>query len=877
MDIVVTNELAISLAAESIEKLNILPDVQLNITRYNSSLRSDGATAWEAFKMSENNIKAVIGDVIMDLTQSSASVMSLWHVPQCSPSDDPISMAFPYLFRTTSTITSHGGSLAQWVYQMGWKRFSVMYTDTNLGGKIVSGVASQSKSLGLTIVKSLPILRPSEDAIAENLIDLKNSGSRVVVLIASRRFLLRTVISQARKLGLFSEGWVWLLADDSIFHTTPKIDINNPIYNGLMYMSNVWNLTGEPAYDSLQERWLQQPVPSNYSNPNDWNTLGLSHGAPQAYSCLELFAHGINKALDEYPGGRSAGLVALADHSFNTSNMLPSFYNFQYNGPAGIMNFTNAGDLVDGHFKVSYLLNGQSIPYATLNSTMFQHLSNDSIVYLGGTTTQPPDIASQTYLNPTIYNAAGIVIIVLCSVGILACILSGVLIMMYRHLKPIMISSPVFCYLQLLGLIMCYLSLLVKVGKPSPSICISRQFLLPMGFVFVIGSIIAKNFRVYKIYQNVYTVRTSRLRSAYLLRIVGIFQLFVIVPFVVWNVVYKIKVSSYQLSPSSFCYYCQYDYTLNGQDGRLNLAQLFVIIWIFVLIISAAFLAFKTRGVSSKWSETTQMAYVSYNLAVSAIVLIPSLMLSDGNYIITLCLNIAAILFGATFTLIVLFVPKLIFICRHIRDTSSRLSLFRMNSQSKMSLSPLGRPLDKMFEDIEDSTLKAHEGMLPVKKVAKLHFFSIWELKRILLVPLQKYFILSDNLGQNATFYNYEKCDIVPLGKKEHHIFRVFTEEGTCFLFQVYDVESLERWVGWFNTGPEPPEISLPEPSQAPGRMPKDNTITFGHTPTRYPQSSTHNSSRLTSQTSLYTNPLPSTESHNSFGVPHSAWSRYPK
>ncbi|RCI03986.1 hypothetical protein CU098_002568, partial [Rhizopus stolonifer] len=639
--------------------------------------------------------------------------------------------------------------------------------------------------------------------------------------------------------------------------------------------------TGEPAYDDLNQKWQQQPVPTKFSSPQNWNTTGLSHGATQTYSCLELFALGINKALDAYPGGRSEGLIALANNSFDTKEMSPSFFNLQYSGPAGFMNFSTTGDLRDGHFEVSYLMDGVGVPYAKLNSSSFKRLSNDDIVYLGNTTKRPVDIASQTYLNPSLYNAAGIIIMVVCILGTFVCIIMIVLILIFRHLKPIMISSPAFCYLQLLGLIMCYLSLLLAVGKPTIATCITRQFLLPMGFVFVVGSIIAKNFRIYKIYQNVFTVRTSRLRSAYLLRIVGLFQLFVVVPLVVWDSVYSIKVVSYQISTTSFCYYCQYHYTLNGHDGRLNLAQLFIIIWIFILIIAAALLAFKTRGVSSKWSETTQIAYVSYNLGVSAIVLIPSMMLSSDNYIISLCLNIAAILFGASFTLIVLFIPKFLYICRHIHQNSKRLNIYRMNSQSQsqMCVTPMGQ-IDQVVEEMQDCTLKAHEGMIPVKKVAKLNFFSIWELKRVLL-----------NTGQDASLYNYTSCEVVPSGKKDHQIFRVFTEEGVCFLFQVYDRESLDRWVDWFNVGTEQtsPEISLPPPTQAPGRMPKDDSVTFGQIPSEVlynPYSfqatdsclahSLRPSVRFTSQASLDTN-NPSAESHNSFGVSGSASQRYPK
>lgn len=107
-------------------------------------------------------------------------------------------------------------------------------------------------------------------------------------------------------------------------------------------------------------------------------------------------------------------------------------------------------------------------------------------------------ILFHSVLNPSYTSATGIAIIVICAVGIFFCILMTILIFSYRHLKPIMISSPVFCYLELLGTIVCYLSALLSLGKPNPPICIARAICLFTGFILVVGSIIAKNYRIYK-------------------------------------------------------------------------------------------------------------------------------------------------------------------------------------------------------------------------------------------------------------------------------------------------------------------------------------------------------------------------------------------
>lgn len=98
-------------------------------------------------------------------------------------------------------------------------------------------------------------------------------------------------------------------------------------------------------------------------------------------------------------------------------------------------------------------------------------------------------------MNPTLKQASGIVIIVVCVLGLLLSNIMVCLIFWFRDLKPILISSPLFCYIQLAGISMAYISMTLYVDKPNPAKCIARQILLYGGFSLVIGSIIAKNYR----------------------------------------------------------------------------------------------------------------------------------------------------------------------------------------------------------------------------------------------------------------------------------------------------------------------------------------------------------------------------------------------
>lgn len=98
-------------------------------------------------------------------------------------------------------------------------------------------------------------------------------------------------------------------------------------------------------------------------------------------------------------------------------------------------------------------------------------------------------------LNPTIKSVPGIIIMTICFLGGLCCIIMAVLIYCFRYFKPITVSSPVFCYLQLLGILMGYIATLLYLGIPNVGKCISKQLLMTTGFVLVIGSIVAKNYR----------------------------------------------------------------------------------------------------------------------------------------------------------------------------------------------------------------------------------------------------------------------------------------------------------------------------------------------------------------------------------------------
>ncbi|ORY96447.1 periplasmic binding protein-like I [Syncephalastrum racemosum] len=813
-DMILASETAIIMAARNISVNHILPDVELNFIRYYSDENNLGQTAWTTVSMLESGVNAIVGDMISDMTETEAGIAGVRSIPQCSCASASRTLsdkdAYPYFFRTVGDVVLFGRSLIDWVSHMGWSMFAIIYTNDNVGQQVLSAMLSRAADHHIHAMTQLPLYDMSK--VEDTLEKLEASGARVVIFTDSTTSDQLTVLKTARSMGLLSEGWVWMLTNDMSPAIRDTVDSPEELaeYDGLMFISGLWDLSGIPAYDDMQREWQSQNIPANFTNPDAWYSSGLSYNAPNAYACAELLALGLNKSLDAYPGGRQQGLSDLKAEKFNSSAMTPEFYNLNYTGPAGFMDFLPIGDLSTGYFGLQYMLNGSVVTYATLKNNYFEFLPNTTILYLGHTTQKPDDMVAKSCLNPTFTDSAGIVVLAISSLGFALCLILIGLIAWYRDLKPIMAASPSFCCVQLVGILLAYAGVIMYLDYPSPAKCIARKFAITTGFILVVGSLIAKNYRIYRIFQNVFTVRTSRLKSSYLMRILVIFGAVAYIPLIVWESMFHYEVEDMMVTADTYCWLCFYPDTQPAWR-RLNPTEIFVLSWGVLLIIIAALLAFKTRKVQGKWSETNQTAYVSYNIGLAAILASPSFFMTIDNFLIGFYLKISSVLFAATFTLVVLFFPKLTVILQYIYS-EHRMKLWRLgerfyrdrsNSRDEFSNNAMTEenseqmPENLAARNLLDFSVQAHEGMLPVKRVSRFNFMAIWELKHIVVVPLKRFFVLMNQSGQKAQRYHYVACEPVS-SSTARCMFRVLTDNDSIFMFQVHDQVALARWIQWF-------------------------------------------------------------------------------
>lgn len=180
----------------------------------------------------------------------------------------------------------------------------------------------------------------------------------------------------------------------------------------------------------------------------------------------------------------------------------------------------------------------------------------------------------------------------------------------HRYIKAI---SPFFCHISLFGIMICFSNAFVFNGIPNEIICKTRPFLSTLGFGLLYSAILAKSYRIYKIFEAK-TVNASPIPLRMLLIFVSSILAMEIVLSVTWVVVDPPKPRKIALSnDQSFVIECVSD--------NAN-AAFSIITYVFngLLVLVGAILAWKTRQVYETHNESKAVALSIYNILLSFLI-----------------------------------------------------------------------------------------------------------------------------------------------------------------------------------------------------------------------------------------------------------------
>lgn len=158
------------------------------------------------------------------------------------------------------------------------------------------------------------------------------------------------------------------------------------------------------------------------------------------------------------------------------------------------------------------------------------------------------------------------------------------------------LNSPLFCCFELLGLMLSFLSASSFSDAPGEIICSLRPIFMSVSFVLVLGNIIAKTFRIYRIFDNSFAFKPSMVNNRYLVTIVIGLLCVVLVIVGLWLILDPpVPMLRPADSLSSF-WTCN---SRNIDEGGVSIFEILLLIYAGMLVTCASFLAYKVKSIDN--------------------------------------------------------------------------------------------------------------------------------------------------------------------------------------------------------------------------------------------------------------------------------------
>lgn len=258
-----------------------------------------------------------------------------------------------------------------------------------------------------------------------------------------------------------------------------------------------------------------------------------------------------------------------------------------------------------------------------------------------------------------------IILVVLCSLLIIAVLLSCLSLYFYREQPAYRSASPLFLVLILVALLLGIFNSLVWIGRPSKVSCVMTYWLLGSSLGLMYSCILAKNWRIWKIFSSGSFKRVAISNRNLLLSIV--------LPLMALEYIVLLFLTLWRPPIPTISRGPHLDWDENQLMCRPRDRHRFGVIlfslYQLLLLVPCAFISYKTMGASQEYRESTSIALVIYSSIVVE-VLIPGINFAmPGHYMIAFYSSAYGIWVLMAAAWIGIFAPKLYIV--HIQDKSS--------------------------------------------------------------------------------------------------------------------------------------------------------------------------------------------------------------
>ncbi|KAI8820079.1 periplasmic binding protein-like I [Fimicolochytrium jonesii] len=654
-----------------------------------------------AYNVSTSGVIAVIGPETTDEAVYAALVTSGFKIPTCftlvGGTQFSDRATYANTFRMTRTVRDVGIYLVQYVMAMGWNRVAYLHSAQLYGTAYIQPIVNAAANQNVTLLaqSSFNTGVAADDDAALALV--RQSDARIIIVTGTD---IETTLlwTKAHRAGLVTPDHVWVTSNgiiDAASADSPYFNIsirnvlgkeeaaNNAVVSVVItdmdqttdayktYLDNFWQVYTNTTDTALDE-WYY------YSQDMIWD-------------CAMSVFYGY----DAYLKNNNLSATLLSDPDFTKEEMKGfsdiSNFNTSIQGLTGPYNFDSNGDIMYEHVQIQLQSSELNYPVVADFLPTGLVLYPENFLFYGGSKTVPLDFPPLVRLNPVWKTGEGAGFAFLSALLLSTNIASLIAVVHLRHKVAIKRASWKSLAMILVGLTVADVAPLLYIGELSTGVCVLQPFVLNVAFGLVFSNLMAKTFRVYKIFNNP-RMMEKPMKDIHLLSysagLVGVELLISLI----WVLASKPVPTDIMVSATESVLTCV---SPNAKVQRVMTA--ISIAFNGLLLALTTLLSYKTRGVVSAFNETKWIGLSVYNLVAVCSLFLP-LVYTTTFATMAFTLRSIGILLGTGVTQLCIFGPKFLQLYQdsqthaHARkDTSAQISSMASSraNQSKMSLAQL--------------------------------------------------------------------------------------------------------------------------------------------------------------------------------------------
>ncbi|KAI9216873.1 hypothetical protein BC828DRAFT_392532 [Blastocladiella britannica] len=661
-------------------------------------------------------VAAIVNGLGSDITGVQGLLPSRFSVPQCSfrafQGELSDKDQYPFLFRAHPGVQYAILALRRLVVQSGWNTVAVAFSYDSFGLSFSSAMENDDVLKQKVVrIPLCPMQRSTEEKLRVELFDRIQMGGHRAIVVASdsNQWLVRAI----RRQGLFTSNHTWIFANAPF--EQPRFGSDSS--GTQLEFGDVGETAPYPPGQSPRGTFAfsldAADVLSALVPPGTLSTLPKPTVLESAaYSCAALTFSGIAQYMTRQAiAGNVSAIQALA--TAGASAMQASSKPFMLNdindgGPASLQEATKVNATTGDAASRYAIYNWQSDSWDGNDWTkVFTGHTNETEssamnrwVALSKFSTGDATFSAENDITIAVNSPTGIVTIVLCSIGVTLSLLAMSVLLAFRDSQPIRAISPLFCVSTLLGLVLVYLGIGFQlVADPQLSLSASTRDglcnFIPaagvMGFALVLGSVIAKHYRLFQLFGRPVLFRQGLRDRSIVMVAVGVvaFDVLLLVSWLVTTPFAAVKV--YNRPKNELYTMCWMRPTADRMSPE-NLTGLFDA-WIFDAIIMYNMCVLGFGVVLSRsshrvpvrgYNEARALSVSLYNIFVGALILLPTFLTSTGLYYsLNFVLRTGVTLFSATFCLVTFFGPPFYYL---FLERSSRKAPRNLDAPFKPSM-----------------------------------------------------------------------------------------------------------------------------------------------------------------------------------------------